>query len=405
MTRHRTKRWWDKLQAVLELEKRWKVDREALIEAVADLAADYRDLPLVERCLVKQVAWPRRWGRASHWVARDANDAQAGTVVSEAAEGYLLTMLVFAPRLRRNYRNWGALRASDLPTAGFFPKDLAVYLTRSRNPPSSVVAGGLIVFPGALSMLARRATKTLLALGPTPVADVARWIGADPKLCDLSPDEVERILRRHEDFEVQGDEIALAPGKAPSIVLTPNERLLLALFRERGGVVGRETYVYEMRVRGGVKVPLASALLRAPFVRRLQRGVYALRGVRIGASEAHAVKEAQDEAFRGALVRFERDGDRMECWYEMSVPALQRGTVPLPDDARLPSRDWEAYMPDETVAKLRVRSGSLGGLGPWLRRAGYEVGSRFSMEFLFDDAAIYVYAGGPAGGAAAADGT
>ena len=212
----------------------------------------YREIPYVERCLVKKVRWPRLWGPVGSWVKGAPGGVEQKPAIHRAAVAYLLTLGVTAPRIRRNVRKWGVMRLCDLPTGGFFSRHLAVHLLRSRNPPPSVTTGGMVVFPGAPSILARRATKVLVALDSAPVADLALWLKDDKGLDPLSASQVECILRLHEHFDIRDGAVVLKSGVRRLAGLTKAERLALGILRDRGGVVDREHYLYAMRTQGGV---------------------------------------------------------------------------------------------------------------------------------------------------------
>ena len=282
--------------------------------------------------------------------------------------------------IKKQRRHWGAFRLNLLPHSSIIPKQVAIGLATPATVAGCNVDNRLIVFPDARSVLATTARKALTALRSLAIADLHNGISQHHRLKPPSLAETHDILSVHRDFAVDRNRnVTLAERPDPSSVLTVAERTALQIMKDAEGVIDNDGYLYRME-KAGFGRELAGAVLRAPFVRRLDRAVYALRGREIGPGRIQTAKAARLNRFRNSLVRSERDSCRVTCSYHLSRPCLSEGRLPLPAADAIGHGKWRTTFPDGTNGTLLVRESSIRGLRPWMRRAGLAVGSRVSLD-------------------------
>ena len=281
--------------------------------------------------------------------------------------------------IKRQRRHWGAFRLNLLPRSHTIPDQVAIRLAT----PSTVgynVDNRLIVFPDAKSVLAKTARKALTALRSLAIDDLHNGVSQYNRLEPPSVDETHDILSVHRDFAIDlNRNVTLTERPDLRSVLTVAERTALQIMKDAEGVIDNDGYLYRME-KAGFGRELAGTILRAPFVKRLDRAVYALRGREIGPGRIQTARVARLNRFRSSLVRSERDSCRVTCTYRLSRPCLSEGRLPFPAAEGIGNGRWRTSFPDGTKGMLSVRESSIRGLRPWMRRAGLAVGSHVSLE-------------------------
>ena len=304
---------------------------------------------------------------------------------------YLAELRSVAPTTRRQLRHWGAFRTSLLPKSGMIPMEMGIHMLATSRRCNWHIKDGLVVLPTASSVLARRASKLLLALTSVTIRDLCKSIQEDGRLAPLTDEETACILKAHDRFRSNRGQVRLVRGTQPLIALTSAECAALAVFHRSDGVVDRELYHHSM-ITAGFQGPLADAVLRSPFIVRIERGIYALRGRSFRPSQIRFAKQASSNRFRRTLVRFTQDNAGAILHYRLTIPSVNTGRLPLPSSVRLQVGDWSTYFPDDTIGMVQVKKSSLRGLRPWMRRAGVSVGSRITLEMNKENRVIHVIA-------------
>ena len=282
--------------------------------------------------------------------------------------------------IKKQRRHWGAFRLTLLPHSSIIPRQVAIGLATPVTVAGCNVDNRLIVFPDARSVLASTVRKALTALRSLAISDLHNGISQHHRLKPPTVAETHDILSVHRDFAVDlNRNVTLTERPDPRSVLTVAERTALQIMEDAEGVIDHDGYLYLME-KAGFGRELAGTVLRAPFVRRLDRAVYALRGRDIGPGRIQTAKAARLNRFRNSLVRSERDSRRVTCSYRLSRPCLTEGRLPLPAADAIGHGKWRTTFPDGTNGTLSVRESSIRGLRPWMRRACLAVGSPISLE-------------------------
>ena len=282
--------------------------------------------------------------------------------------------------IKRQRRQWGAFRLNLLPHSEIIPAQVAIRLATPTNVVGYNVDNRLLVFPNAKSVLAATARKALAALSSLAITDLHIGISQHHRLTMPSVDETRDILSAHSDFVVDlNDNVTLAEMPEPLAVLTSAERTALQIMEDADGVIDHDGYLYRMEEVGFGR-ELAGAVLRAPYITRMERAVYALRGRDIGPGQIQSARLARHNRFRASLVSSEHDSYYLRWHYRVSSPCLREGRLPLPAGGGLRHGRWQASFPDGTNGTLSVRNSSIRGLRPWMRRANVAIETPISIE-------------------------
>ena len=318
-------------------------------------------------------------GLLSSSVHRDDNlDSWVTQIGRRTVSAYRDRLATVLPPIRRQRRQWGAFRIDLLPASANLPKETRIQLALPSNPPSWRVHGHLVVFYSSNSTLVRICRKALAALTSLCLDDLHRGIERALRSTPPSRSELAIILSSHDAFRVDNECcVSHIDPLDVNTTLTPAERSALAILRDAGGVIDSDGYIFQMQ-RNGHSRQLAGALLRSPFVYRVERAVYALLGTPITSGQIQTARSARSNRFRNSLVKVERHASRVELHYRLSHPCLADGRLPCP--AFLPNGQWKASLPDGSSLRCNVRGSTVSGFRPWMRRAGIAVNSPLSLQ-------------------------
>ena len=281
--------------------------------------------------------------------------------------------------IKRKRTTWGAYPLSLLPPSRTLPPEQLVKTVTSADAAPWRLEDGMVVFPGARSTLVRLTRKALAALGTIHIRDLHAGLDRNVRFSPPSSRQLRAILSTHDDFQVSEDGyVAPVNAQDVEVLLTAAEHTALRILRHSNGVVDREGYIHHM-ISAGFRPELASCVLRSPFISRVERGIYALRGMTMDADRVQLARNAPFHRLRSSLVKVEHRPSRLLLHYRLSPPCLTKGRLPLPSDTRLRPGKWRASFPDGTFAQLTIRAGAIGGLRPWMRRAALVVASSISL--------------------------
>lgn len=393
--RYRTQRqltaWRELRRTASDLEAASLENPTQYVTAIVAAAQCYSTLsPGVRSFSPRCPPWPCRWGPPPPWAKRSTHAASTHCAnLEEAMSDCLHHLRTTASTIARQRRHWNAFRSTLLPHSDFLPITTLVHIATAGHPVLPKLAEGLIVFPTGASILTRRVSKVLLALTSVAVRELCLALADDARLSCLSQPDVYCILNSHRHFRITKGHVHLADNSKPLSSLTPAQQAALRILQDNHGIVDREYYLHRM-TDADFGQPLATAVLRSPFIVRLERGIYALRGSVITPDQLQATRHASTNRFRASLLRHRNHADAIVLDYRLSIPSAATGQLPLPASHPLQLGNWPVVYPDETSGTLQLRATSLRGLRPWLRRANASVGLRFSLEVDTEARIIYV---------------
>ncbi len=391
ITRQNLRNWREARRRACRLEAGWRSDCRSFSVSLHDAAEAYGAISYGARISSKCPRWPDRWGSMPPWKKESPTAATYPRVLMKAASGYLAELMDVVEPIKRQVRRWGAFRVDQLPKSQVFPTELAIRLLAPNREIVHDRQRGLVVVRTPSSVLARRASKILVALESITMLDLCSAIRSDDRFVSLSCEDVSCILKHHSRFRVDRDRVILDRESKPLARLTTVEETALSVLRDSNGIVDREYYHHAMSTMK-IGKPSADAALRSPFIVRVDPGIYALLGRDCHPKEIGAAKAEKARRFRSTLVRFELDQDTGIAffYYRLSIPSIRSGRLPLPSSARVSSGAWTTHFPDGTEGTLQVGSGSLRGLRPWMRRANSSVGSDIVLKVCKNNRVIHV---------------
>jgi hypothetical protein len=267
--------------------------------------------------------------------------------------------------LRRQLRTRSCIDIDTLSAKLPFGAEHALKLAVPRSAGVEWAGSYGIPLPLTRSKLTNAALK-LLAVSPSISLEhahsaLARALGPTVPPCDV----LGRILALHPQILVEQDRIRANVSLNPEKILSPADRTAIALFAAGGNVLLAGNFIDAM-VRSGFSVPMASLVLRRPFVRRISAGIYGLRGRSIHRDTVRArIQERSRERNRN-VVASEQIGDQVVVRYRLTRFS-RNGVLARPKELREVSGIWRSLFPDGAEAPLKIHNGFVWTIQPWLK--------------------------------------
>jgi len=292
-----------------------------------------------------------------------------GTSSWHAAGGLAETLAELLRQVGRDLRATSCVEEDNLSRSAPFGSQHAILARLGRRAELLQVSGHLIPLPIRASKLTRSAEKILAVARTIPFWDL--YNGLRRRLGSRTPpqDVVEAILGRHPSFAMK-DGVARSSGrKVGRTILAPAERSAVDLVRRSGGVMLWTEFIDGMKA-AGFSVATATIILKAPFMRSLTTGIYALRGSKIDSS-ALETKRRQRRAARSTsgTVLSARwvSADRFEVRYRLTRFSLA-GVLPQPPKFKPAAREWRGRLPDGRSVTIKIAHGFIWPLHQWLKQ-------------------------------------
>jgi hypothetical protein len=241
------------------------------------------------------------------------------------------------------------------------------------------------------SRLIRLAQKMLSVSRPLPLPVVARGIARPAQQPTRLPvDVVRAVLAGHAGFQIRGNRVRPRRPLQRDHTLTRLESAFVDLIESRGGTITAGG-VREWLEKRGVTIGFTGHLCRAPFVRRLERGLYALAGRPLPYAIRGRRERTVDEH---PLIGSPSWVDDETCVVRyVSRAVLRTGGLWLPAElaftAALGYAQWQCTFEDQQSVPLHLVARQLVGLGQLLRPLAREIGPE--IHATFDLAASHVH--------------
>lgn len=232
---------------------------------------------------------------------------------------------------RSALRRDGAIPSSNLEPLARYGLDHAMELVLGGKRGWDVVAGYIVPRSLGDTALSRLAKKMLAVSSPLRVSSIVRGLARPTGYAARLPEEVVRaVLAQNRSFQVRSDRVRLRHKAPRTNLLTPLENAFVDLVESRGGII-TASGVSEWLGTRGTTVGFTGHLCRAPFVRRLGRGLYALRGRRLPAGVRERRSGSSTEPL--AMIGAPEWPDESTCIVRYRADALRRaGGLWLPSD-------------------------------------------------------------------------
>lgn len=369
------------------------MDRESLMPA-SEVIRELRASGLLEEWLP-----PKGWKRAAEIFAPDVvpEFRRIGTTrfvgSAQAFEAYRS----LGPLANRLVAHYGCTSVEELQaqTEGPALPDLLVRHALQELEGFSWLdeeSGWFWINSGKRNALLSAIDKVLAVAGETTVVQLKRALVRKRRLDGVVPTRaiLGELLRQLPDVEVTG--LGIVTDRRPRSeqeLLADSERELVRVFRECGPVLTYGEATQRLIDNG---MPRATAQMRvsdSPIVRRLERGVYALVGVRTTPGEVEAALQRSGVRDRSRVLGdhgWNSDGSGVWIDYTLSEGAIRGSILSFPaklvefvphDAFRL--QDAEGV----ELGEVRFSGSQIYGLGPFFRRRGGEAGEQLRLVFDF----------------------
>lgn len=268
--------------------------------------------------------------------------------------------------LNRQLRTRSCIDLDTLPGKLPFGADHALKLALPRCTGVDWVGTYGIPAPLTRSKLTNAALKLLAVSRSLPLQQMhvalARVLGtAVPP-----PEVLGRILALHPQIVVEENRVRADGSLNPDRVLSAADRTAVALFAAGGNVLLAGNFLDAM-IRSGFSLPMASVILRRPYVRRIGAGIYGLRGHPIHRDTVRSrIQERSRERNRN-VVTSQQAGDRIVVRYRITRFS-RTGVLAQPKELRGVSGIWTSHFPDGSEAPLKLDKGFVWTIQPWLKK-------------------------------------
>lgn len=268
--------------------------------------------------------------------------------------------------LNRQLRTRSCIDLDALPGKLPFGAEHALKLAVPRCTGVDWVGTYGIPVPLTRSKLTNAALKLLAVSRSLPLQQVHVALGRVLGPMVPPPDALGRILVLHPQILVEENRVRADGSLDPNRVLSAADRTAVALFAAGGNVLLAGNFIDAM-VRSGFSLPMASVILRRPYVRRIGAGIYGLRGHPIHRDTVRSrIQERSRERNRN-VVTSRLVGDRIIVRYRLTRFS-RTGVLAQPKELRGVSGIWTSHFPDGTEASLKLDNGFVWTIQPWLRK-------------------------------------
>ena len=248
-----------------------------------------------------------------------------------------------------------------MPEESATPRPVQIRLALPNSVSRWAVHRDLVVTPGTKATLTRAVQKALVAVDTVHLGALHSAISVYSRFDVPSIEEFRTILSCHDSFRIDDtDSVSSQVPLDPDSILTAAERAALNAFSEHGGIVDHDAYTHHMR-EAGVGRELAGAVLRSPFVVRVERAVYTLLGTTVEPWQVQAARHARTARFRRSLISSVEEQSILELHYRLTNPTVSEGRLPLPSSGQLRNGRWSTRFPDGSRGTLVVRDSSIPG--------------------------------------------
>jgi hypothetical protein len=353
-------------------------------EGINASVAAIRTLPsLCELGLVADVSY-HPW--SDLWSARSPHDDRDAEDVAWVAE--LRRVGRAALRLQ------GAIPRSDIDAIARYGQEHALGLIDPSANDWEDVQGYLVPSPQGRSRLSQLARKVLSVSSPVHIRWISRGVARSTQQPIRIPVEVVRaVLARHPEFQVRGKRVRSRSPLTPQQALTRLESAFVELITSRGGTVtagGVSEWLRNHNVTAG----FTGHLCRAPFVRRISRGVYELVGREVPFSRR--LRPMDRAAEQSPLVGSPLWEGEWRCVVQYRLEAVEAtGGLWLPAELAfalaLTSDRWGAILPDGRYTPLQLINRHLIGLREWIRSERQQFADTLTVHFDLSENHVYLY--------------
>jgi hypothetical protein len=268
--------------------------------------------------------------------------------------------------LKRQLRTRSCIDLDTLSGKLPFGAEHALKLAAPRCTGAEWVGAYGIPVPLTRSKLTNAALKLLAVSRSLPLEQTHVALGRVLGPAVPPPEVLGRVLALHPQIVLEENRVRADGSLLPDEVLSAAERTAVALFAAGGNVLLAGNFIDAM-IRSGFSLPMASVILRRPYVRRIGAGIYGLRGHPIHRDTVRSrIQERSRERNRN-VVTSQMAGDQVVVRYRLTRFS-RTGVLAQPKELRGISGIWTSHFPDGTEAPLKLDNGFVWTIQPWLKQ-------------------------------------
>jgi hypothetical protein len=223
--------------------------------------------------------------------------------------------------------------------------------------------------------------KMLAVCGPLSIKEIRQGLQNHTSRFDFAvpPTTILRKVLPLYGFALNSDNcVQLGKGQRIRVKPSAGERIVLDLIKERGPVVTFQELAEEFTRRNRSQPLLPTTLRYSVLFRRVDTGLYALRGTRITREDIEAATARRPVVEQDSSLKFSSNG--IITW-EINVGTYGLGgTIPAGEAAQL-AGEWETLAEKTETGQIKVGEQQIWGLAKAFRKLGVTVGDRIALQF------------------------
>lgn len=290
-------------------------------------------------------------------------------------------------RVRKRLARSGAVGRSDIRGLSPFGLSHALSVALRGKPRALRVGAYLLPVPSLNTPVTRNVMKMLAVTPLLNVTDVHAGLSQSARL-DVPPIEVLLAeLANHRDFVVSGEMVSAAKPPVREEVLSPSEQVIVSAMESSGGLLLWNEFTDAIQ-RAGFSFPMATVLLRQPFVVRRAIGIYGFRGRAVDPSLMRRKVRERQLARQNEVMRVRKLGaDVLEVQFTLTPFSIQ-GVLATPSEIRRAGIvHWRGVFAGRE-RPLVAKNGFIYNLSRWLRDVGASVGDVVIATFYLGEARV-----------------
>lgn len=223
--------------------------------------------------------------------------------------------------------------------------------------------------------------KMLSICGPLSLADIREGLQDHNSRFDFAipPTGVLRKLLPEYGFGVDTDDrVTLPRRRRVQITLNSGEQIIFDQIGDHGPVVTFQELSEAFSEQGRSQPLLATTLRHSVLFRRVDDGLYILRGTKITQDDVESAARRRPVVEKNAALHFSSNGT---ITWSINVGSYALGgTIPAGQAARLIG-EWTSRTQGIDTGKIKVGEQQIWGLAKAFQRLGVKVGERIALRF------------------------
>jgi Bacterial RNA polymerase, alpha chain C terminal domain/Sigma-70, region 4 len=328
---------------------------------------------------------PQRFGYYRAWRLWLTDDGVKGWVDSGKLDAVVRDLRRDVPR---ELHEIGVISTIRLKVASPFGVTWAASMAISRRVHLVRVGDYLVPNPTGRSALRRAILKMLVVSPELALSDIQAGLSQRPEFRPVPSDVLVAVIKGERNARISGDKVSLQSRVGAPAVLNNSDRVAIAAMEQGGGLMLWFEFVTAIE-QHGLSRPMATALLRQPYIVKRGTAIYGLRGRPVSPAALHQKKQARRQARVDSVLGARWvSADQFEVRYRLTNFTVQ-GTLALPAElGRVTTTHWSGRLPDGEEIPLRAGHGFLWSLHAWFAAVDARPGDILVATFYIAESKI-----------------